>query len=196
MLAACAGSHPEGAAAEAPVPGLGGVAMIYYDVHGRTARELAGEMRRLGPKTAQGAFFGETHWDIHWQTRSKNVGAYCEITDVQVRMEATMTLPRWTPPPDTEPGLLGQWKTYLAALETHEVGHKEIAARSAREIEDVLRRYTGNCLSLNAETRRLTDPVLQRLEAEQAQYDATTRHGATQGAIFPPRRAMTPPPVY
>jgi predicted secreted Zn-dependent protease len=193
--AACGPKHLENPAVEVSVPGLNGSTNIsYYDIHGRTAQELVMEMRQLGPKSAAGAFFGETLSPMHWEWRSKSYGGSCELTNLQVHVVSNMTLPRWTPPADTVPGLAEQWRTFLAALETHEIGHQDISARGARDVERALQRYTGNCATLASDVRRVTDPIMERVRVEQIQYDATTRHGMTQGATFPPRRVPIAPP--
>lgn len=193
-LLACATTHPENPALDAFPAGVSGVTdVVYYDVHGRTAGELVADMRRLGPKSETGgSFFGETLSPLRWQWRVRSQGATCALADVRVHVTSQIVLPRWTPPADTVPGLFGQWKEFLAALETHEVGHKDISGRAAAEIIRRLDALNTFCSSLNDETRRITDGIVARSRAEQVRYDADTRHGATQGAVFPPRR--TPPP--
>src|SRR5262249_29721162 len=106
---------------------------------------------------------------------------------VSVYIRSEITLPRWTPPPDAPPALVEQWKQFLAALETHEIGHKDISARAARDVLTAIRRLDTMCPSFGAEAKRATDGIVARLRVEQATYDAETRHGATQGATFPPR---------
>jgi len=58
---------------------------------------------------------------------------------VTVSVNAQILLPRWTPPTDTEPGLAAEWTRFIAALETHEAGHKDISAKAGRDIADQVR---------------------------------------------------------
>jgi predicted secreted Zn-dependent protease len=102
-------------------------------------------------------------------------------------VRSEITLPRWTPPSDAPAALVAQWKQFLAALETHEIGHKDISGRAARDVLTAIRRLDAMCSSFNVEATRVTDGIVARLRVEQASYDARTRHGATQGATFPPR---------
>src|SRR5215471_21134032 len=97
----CATVHPENPALDAFPPGVAGSTDVtYYDIHGTTARELVTEMRRLGPKTETGSFFGETQSPLRWEWRLRHDGARCTATDVSVSIRSEITLPRWTPPSD------------------------------------------------------------------------------------------------
>lgn len=189
LAMACATAHPENPALDAFPPGVAGSTDVtYYDVHGTTARELVAEMRRLGPKTETGAsFFGETHSPLRWDWKTRHDGPNCTVNDVNVYVRSEITLPRWTPPSDAPPALVEQWKQFLTALETHEIGHKDISGRAARDVLTAIRRLNTSCVSFSAEAKRVTDGIVTRLRVEQAEYDAQTRHGATQGATFPPR---------
>jgi predicted secreted Zn-dependent protease len=187
----CATSHPENPALDAYPPGIvGSTDVVYYDVHGRTARELVDDMRRLGPQN--GRFFGEAQSPLRWTWRTKSDGPNCRTSSANVVVRSEITLPRWTPAADTAPGVYAQWKTFLSALETHEVGHKDISARHAREMLTALQKLTGFCSSLDTERRRITDDILARMHEEQIKYDADTRHGVTQGAVFPARPTSPP----
>jgi predicted secreted Zn-dependent protease len=190
VLAGCATTHPENPAFDSFPAGVSGTTdVVYYDVHGRTAGELVADMRRLGPKsTAGGTFFGETQSPMRWSWRIRNEGVTCSLRDVRVRVASQVTLPRWTPPADTIPGLAAQWQTFLAALQVHEIGHKDISARAAAEIVHKLQALNSSCSSLSDAAHRSTDAIVARSRDEQLRYDAETRHGVTQGAVFPPRR--------
>jgi predicted secreted Zn-dependent protease len=96
-------------------------------------------------------------------------------------------LPRWTPPSNASPELVAQWKQFLAALETHEIGHKDISGRAARDVLIGIRQLSAVCTSFPVDAKRVTDGIVARQRIEQTKYDADTRHGATQGATFPPR---------
>ena len=38
-------------------------------------------------------------------------------------IDAIVTLPAWSPPPDADAALVEEWKRYITALATHEIGH-------------------------------------------------------------------------
>lgn len=191
VLGACATTHPENPALDAFPSGVSGSTdVIYYDIHGRTDRELVADMRRLGPKTAAGGiFFGETQSPMRWQYRTRPDAMQCTLYAVTVRVSSQITLPRWTPPADTVPGLYAQWQTFLAALQVHEIGHKDISGRAAAEIIRRLNALNTSCSTLTDDVQRITERIVAQLRDDQVRYDAETWHGATQGAVFVVRRA-------
>ena len=182
---ACASAPRNPVLDKYPAGVSGRTTVLYYDVHGRTFEELRADMRRLGPKIDGSTYVGETRSPMQWNWRTEsNGGATCTIRDVTVLVNAQITLPRWSPPPDTEPGLAAEWKRFLTALETHEAGHKDISARAASEIIDRLRGVSGLCSQLGTRANDLARVIVERARQEQTTYDAVTRHGFTQGTSF------------
>lgn len=157
---------------------------MYYDVHGRTLAEVRADMRRLGPKVADSSFVGETRSPMRWSWRTSSNGGICSIPDPTVSVNAQITLPRWTPPPDTEPGLAAEWARFIAALETHEAGHKDISAKAGRDIVEQLRGLSGPCSQIGSRANDIAQGIVDRANEQQKAYDAATRHGLTQGTAF------------
>jgi predicted secreted Zn-dependent protease len=164
---------------------------MYYDVHGRTVAELRADMRRVGPKIADSSFVGETRSPMRWNWRTESAGASsCTIREVTLSVNAQITLPRWTPPADTEPGLAAEWARFVAALETHEAGHKDISAKAGRAIVDRLRGLSGLCSQLGSRANDIARDIVDKAASEQKAYDAATRHGLTQGTAFGASRGI------
>jgi predicted secreted Zn-dependent protease len=55
----------------------------------------------------------------------------CTLREVRVSVHAEIVLPRWTPPADADSSVVTEWTRFIAALETHEAGHKDIWPRGA-----------------------------------------------------------------
>lgn len=169
----------------------GRTSVVYYDVHGRTYAELHAEMRRLGPKNNGSSFVGETRSPMSWSWRTESVtGSGCTMRDVRVRVNAEILLPRWTPPADADSSVIVEWKRFIAALETHEAGHKDIAARAGRDLKDELRQLTGLCSQVSMRADDIARRIIDAASAAQKRYDAETRHGLTQGTGFGPAPAI------
>jgi predicted secreted Zn-dependent protease len=197
LLAACASAPRNPVLDKYPAGVAGRTTVFYYDVHGRTFAELRTDMHRLGPKVDGSSFVGETRSPMRWNWRTESTGpGSCAIREVTVSVNAQITLPRWTPPPDTEPGLATEWKRFLAALETHEAGHKDISAKAGSAIVDRLRGMSGLCSQISTRANDIARVIVERAGEEQKAYDAATRHGLTQGTSFGPSRfrGTTPPP--
>jgi predicted secreted Zn-dependent protease len=189
LLGACASAPRNPVLDKYPTGVSGRTTVLYYDIHGRTFEELRADMHRLGPKVDGTSFVGETRSPMRWSWRTETIGgSSCSIREVNVVVNAQITLPRWTPPPDTEPGLVTEWKRFIAALETHEAGHKDISAKAAHEIIEKLRGISGPCSMISTRANDLARVIVARASDEQNVYDATTRHGLTQGTAFGIRR--------
>jgi predicted secreted Zn-dependent protease len=186
MLSAACASAPRNPVLDKYPAGVSGrTTVLYYDVHGRTFDELRADMRRLGPKVDGTSFVGETRSPMRWSWRTESLGgASCSIREVTVLVNAQITLPRWTAPADTEPGLATEWKRFLNALEVHESGHKDISAKAAQAIVERLRGLSGSCSQLSTRANDLARVIVERASEEQKSYDAITRHGLTQGTGF------------
>ena len=165
----------------------------YYDVHGRTYGELHADMRRLGPKVNGSSFVGETRSPMAWSWRTESfAGGGCAVRDVRVSVSAEILLPRWTPPAEADSMLVAEWKRFIAALENHEAGHKDISAKAGRDLKDQLRGMSGLCSQVSLRASDIARKVIDQANEEQRRYDAETRHGLTQGTGFgPPRSATT-----
>ena len=182
---ACASAHRNSVLDTYPANVSGQTTVIYYDVHGRTYDELRADMRRTGEQLFGSSFVGETRSPMRWNWRLEQTGtSFCSIRDVTVSVNAQITLPRWTPPPDAEPGLAAAWNQFLTALETHEAGHKDISARAGRDIVHRLQTLTGLCSQINSSANEIARAIVDKAAEEQRTYDAETRHGMTQGTSF------------
>ena len=185
IIAACA-SAPRNPVLDKYPPGVSGrTTVLYYDVRGRTLDEVRADVRRKGPKIDGRSFVGEARSPMRWSWRTESIGgSSCSIRDVTVSINAQITLPRWTPPADAEPGLETEWKRFIAALEEHEAGHKDISAKAGREITNQVRGMSGLCSQLGTRANEVARTIVARAAEEQKRYDATTRHGLTQGTAF------------
>ena len=183
--AACASAPRNPVLDKYPAGVAGRTTVTYYDVHGSTYAELHADMRRQGPKINGTSFVGETLSPMSWNWRTESLsGGTCSLREVRVVVNAEILLPRWTPPPGVDSSVVAEWKRFIAALETHEAGHKDISARAGREIQDQLRGMSGPCSQVSIHANDIARAISDRANVEQKAYDAETRHGLTQGTVF------------
>ena len=165
----------------------GRTSVTYYDVQGRTYAELRAGMRRLGPNVNGRSFVGETRSPMSWSWRTESTtGGSCTLRDIRMRVNAQILLPRWTPPTDADSNVVTEWKRFIAALEAHEAGHKDISARAGRDLKDGLRGLTGPCSQVSMRANDIARRIIDAASQAQKRYDAETRHGLTQGTSFGP----------
>ena len=162
----------------------------YYEVHGRTAAQLAADMRREGPKGDDGQRrTAYTDSKLRWQFTTRPDSAACRAAGVRVTIAAEVLMPRWVPPADTEPGVLAMWNESMAALAVHETGHSDIRVRFATAIRDRITALRTRCDRFTVEADSASNAIVAEMRAAQERYDADTENGLTQGTGFPPKRA-------
>jgi predicted secreted Zn-dependent protease len=185
-LAACATTKRNPVLDKYPIGVNGHTTVFYYDVHGSTVAELRADMRKLGPKVDGNSFVGETRSPMRWTWRTQAVrgGSSCAISDVMVVVNAQITLPRWTPPAGADSLVVKEWNRFLTALEVHEAGHKDISAKAGKAIIDRLKNISAPCALLGNRANDIASDIVTKQMEEQRVYDATTRHGLTQGTAF------------
>lgn len=165
---------------------------VFYDVSGDTPAAVWASMREGSIRTLGGHHFARTEWNVTWRARWGGAGT-CRVSSTDVQLTAQVTLPRWTPPVNAPPELVAAWATFMHSLSLHEARHVDIAARAARDLRREVEAVTGaGCAGMDARTRTAAERVLTAQREQSRQYDLRTRHGATEGAVWPPRPADPP----
>lgn len=161
----------------------------HYPIRGTSATELRSQLAQQGVfEPAEGRRYdAKTDWAVHWTYRTRSQSNHCTIADSGTRVEITFTYPHWNPPPGTARSLMREWQRYLAALQLHEEGHKNHGIAAARDIAQVLTQLpaAASCNQLSAKANSLAQQVIRRYNQKDIDYDRSTRHGFTQGAVFP-----------
>jgi predicted secreted Zn-dependent protease len=151
----------------------------YYEVQGADFNAVLSSMM------AGREFAGSTHWSLSYEYRPRMAAGICKADSVTTRLELSMTLPHWSPPPGVRAELIGRWERFISALRAHEDGH----VRDAIDLESAAKRAllslsSESCRALDAAMRERFDQLLEQGRARDRDYDAQTRHGDTQGAVF------------
>lgn len=160
----------------------------WYDVSGATPQELRASLDALGPKDEDGKRFDAyTYWYVRWNFLYTQAVDRCSVTSVTTSVEVTTTLPRWKVGNVEGSPLAARWDRYITALRTHENGHATIGKKAAATIESALWRVPPQlgCPVLEKILNQTAEELLNDARRDERNYDATTRHGETQGAVFP-----------
>jgi predicted secreted Zn-dependent protease len=160
--------------------------IVYYDIRGASADELAAQINALGPVDGERRFAANASWLISWSYSYELRDGLCAIALSKVEVKLTYTYPRWNPPQGVDPALIARWERFVAAVELHEQGHGDLAMEAAgavlRAIEDSPpRRFCG---ALGEAINAQSAEILEGYNRRQIRYDADTRHGEMQGASF------------
>jgi predicted secreted Zn-dependent protease len=164
-----------------PLKAFPNTTVRYYDVTGTDVRSIRAYMNAHGAKDPNdgGVFDAITRWHISWRWPVMN--GVCQTSQVRMRFSADVLLPRLTKIDTLTPEVRNAWNRYMSALITHEAGHVRHAYEHMDEVAAAIR--PAGC----ADANRAGQAAVKRLNQYDIEYDRETRHGETQGAIFPLR---------
>lgn len=171
------------------------IAYRYYPIAGTTATELRSQMNRLGPsdETEGRRYDARTDWVVQWNYRYRQQSRTCTLQQAQTQVAVTFTLPQWQPPRWTARSLVQDWRRYQASLQLHEDGHKNHGIGAAQDIQQALRQLppAASCAALETQIQTTARAIIRTYNQKDLEYDRVTRHGSTQGAIFPPTTTVS-----
>lgn len=179
LMAFSAGPHAEDA--------TGSLTVTTYDVHGATADAIADDMKRSGPLDHGHRVDGYTRWRIDTSYDWRFDPRQCKLTRFDATLSIGMTLPHWIPTGHPPTKLQRRWERFSAALRTHEDGHAAIGRDARQQIVDRARALgpEADCKALVQHINDLVADVIKSHRQMDADYDARTNHGESQGAVFP-----------
>ncbi len=149
----------------------------YYKIEGLTEDELRKQINTLGPTDNQGRHAAYTKWEIICSKQQSGLPL--------VELKIAFTFPKWDKP--NNPNLNIRWTRYTKSLIVHEDGHKDIAIKASKEINETL--YTlyvsGDFVGYNNVETGIVKKLETKYRLLEIKYDSSTNHGRTQGAVFP-----------
>lgn len=153
--------------------------MDYYDVSGSTGREIREQLNALSTVDHNGdRGDAVTSWEIYW-TWDGYGSESCDLRSATATYDIRIRFPRWQPPQDASEDLVARWNVYILALAAHEKGHVDNVVTNLPNVIKAIRGATCD----TAETR--AQEILAGIRHNDIRYDENTKHGETQGAIFP-----------
>jgi predicted secreted Zn-dependent protease len=159
-----------------------------YAVTGTTLEEIRADIDRQRPATDDGQRYdATTRWYVSWSYPRDQGRGGCATGDVTVTVTVTIKIPEYHPPPSAPQKLRDDWNRYATALRLHENGHRDFGVRTGEQVERELEalRRESSCATLDDVANRTGHAVIARFVKDEAGYDKSTEHGATQGARFP-----------
>lgn len=155
--------------------------IIYYEVTGSTAQELRASMNEFRPKDPHDGNHpvdAYTDWYVSWSWLGYGTGN-CDLSTASVTHNINIILPHWAAPVNVSLELIAKWKKYIQSLVAHETGHVANVVNNYLSVKTAIQSAT--CLTADAEAQK----ALASLREFDARYDRETKHGETQGAVFP-----------
>jgi predicted secreted Zn-dependent protease len=179
VAAAPAAALAQPASAMAPAPKIAHATMVYYVVGGTTANQVRARIDKRRPVASDGSRYDAfTHWEYRWNWPGYGTSS-CTLSQARVTVRVTVSFPRWSHPKGSAPTLPAAWARYSKALARHEKGHVDYAVARYPAVVRAIKNST--CAGAD----KAATAQLNLIRRHDVAYDASTRHGATQGARFP-----------
>jgi predicted secreted Zn-dependent protease len=164
--------------------------IVRYRVYGNTASEIRHQIQQCAPRDSQSSiaaeYTGQTSYQASWQVDYSNDGTgNCKVVNAKIGMHVMVTEPIWQAtsiPSDINT----QWQTFITDLNIHEQGHVQLAHEYASQMLNDLQNFPGSsCNGIHTSVNAVMQNDISSLNIANDQYDSSTNHGASQGAILP-----------
>jgi predicted secreted Zn-dependent protease len=164
-------AKPAAAAPAKPVPAIqaapSDVQLDYYDVQGSDHASL------MSALNSRGAGHAQSSWKLSYQYLPRRERGLCAVGSITTKLELAMTLPRWSPPPEASPDLIGRWARYVNALMSFENARLEHAREMERALKPALLGVPpADCAALDKAVTERYDALRQEIKAPEATPDA------------------------
>ena len=149
----------------------------YYQVSGKTGRQVHAKFGRRGPKWMQRLHgIAGTHRVFDFKKFSvKKKGNKCVLSDVDIHLTLTYYYPRWTNKKRASKNLQNSWNKFSRELVRHEKTHGKYFKDTVRSFEKELLRTTGKisngCRSMLRAAKRKLERAYRWGEARHKAFD-------------------------
>ncbi len=160
----------------------------YYEVCGCSEDELHCDLKKKCITGNNGKKFDSvTTWDVKWDYDHDSDLGTCAADSFRITVDIRYRYPKWTRPEEAPRPLVEKWNSYLQNLILHENGHRDMVVEATTELTRAVAGLAppATCAELDTRVRSLCREWMDKLNEDQKEYDAATKHGATQGAVFP-----------
>jgi predicted secreted Zn-dependent protease len=164
----------------------------YYEVKGGSETELRCDMNNNSCKWEDGKKYDSvTSWRVKWDYGYDRGSQACSAVSFKASVEVVFRYPQWVNAGGGDGGvsqpLVAKWDRYMKNLAIHENGHRDMAVKAAAELSHAVAELppAQSCADLDREVRALCRLRMKKLNEDEKAYDVSTKHGLTQGAIFP-----------
>ena len=160
--------------------------VTYYPVTGDNLRTMQRALRANGPRDEDGRVVqGLTRWKIEWTFEVEPTKSTCEIVNLKIALDTTITLPHWSPGKGVSSDVARVWSTYLNALRLHERTHYTHGLQATEAIQTLAKSLPpGNCASRSTSFNIKAMRIIDMYRLRSRLYDQRTRHGVTEGVVL------------
>ncbi len=149
----------------------------YYSVSGKNGPQIFKSILRRGPKVRS---VGHAIASTRTQLKLRNIKTVvnkreCKVTNVDVIVNITYTLPRWKGSRGASTKVRNNWKKFNARVVKHEQTHGRISREYAREIEKKIKstraRASRKCRDFGKRQIRSISRLQRTIRKRHARFD-------------------------
>lgn len=159
--------------------------IYYYVVNGSTANDVKSQLKRCSPVKQSGiTYAANVQYRLSWKFSYANssVKDGCKVTNAVVGLRTRLILPSWS---GGNTAFSPVWDTYSSSLLAHEQGHINLYRQRADTMLSAMKNFPATpCSKIADKVNQIMKSHIQLLGGNNASYDASTNHGATQGAVL------------
>jgi predicted secreted Zn-dependent protease len=157
----------------------------YYSAKINTNAPMQKQLLNVSPISKNSKkYIGYASSKINWRFRYReDASGQCRMTSNQTTLNTIVTMPEIYGATDRQSNL---FKTFYAALWRHELGHYNIAAKTAFAIDFNLTAIPPqpSCTQLSTKANELAHALILNMNEANRRYDEDTNHGRLQGAFL------------
>lgn len=162
----------------------------YYDIQGMSWQELSTQMNRIGCENDKYSncekdknYVGGLMYQLGWSYQQGEFNHVCYMTEVKSILKLKFLMPRWVNFAEAPSDFKAEWNKFYNDLTRHEDGHKDIAMKAAKELQEKLAGLgpEESCKELAEAANQTGTEIVDYYERKQANYDIISGHGVNQG---------------
>ncbi|WP_157944589.1 DUF922 domain-containing protein [Mangrovicella endophytica] len=148
----------------------------YFTIRGSTPEELDRDLSRSGPLVAETGLHhpGTTQVTFSGRVTYRTVPAGCAVDTAALKLDLTVTLPRWRPSRKPSKRMALIWKTLENDIRRHEAEHGAIARLWLKKMESAIRNLSAerDCETMQETVGAVTARYIADHDQAQIRFDA------------------------
>ena len=163
----------------------------FYHIAGNSYNELCDQI--FNKQTGKGS------WNEQEKCRYAAEAMYCYTWDgdydwhgdtvrwknIRVGIKNSINFPWWDCPQNADKSMVEKWQKFIVSLKDHEFGHVRVYNVKGEEFKKTMASIEARSpWELRAKTQKAFSDFIVSVDAAGIDYDSTTGHGRSEGAVF------------
>lgn len=173
------------------IPPVDNTQCRYYNISGRNYDELCKEIFDL--KNGKGSlnhvenkrYAACANKRYNWNADFDEQKSYVRWKNIKVTVNVTLLFPLWYAPENADKAMVTRWEKFIEGVHIHECGHAQIYNDMLNDLKTTMENLkASNKEELKQQTSAAYNAFLDKVYTRDEQYEISTNHGKTQGALF------------